>query len=162
MSGSEFIFDGINSLYYDLNKISLNGGGGSYLHTPDWIDYKKATINPRNDDDGDNKCSQYSLTITLNYQSIGKNPQRINKIKPLIDQYNWERIDFPTQSKDWKKFESNNKSIAVKVLYVPHNTKKICPAYISKYNSTRKNQAILLMITDGKKWHYLAVIRLSA
>ena len=132
MSGSEFIFDGINSLYYDLNKISLNGGGGSYLHTPDWIDYKKATINPRNDDDGDNKCSQHSLTITLNYQSIGKNPQRINKIKPLIDQYNWERIDFPTQSKDWKKFESNNKSIAVKVLYVPHNTKKICPAYISK------------------------------
>ena len=43
MSGSEFIFDGINSLYYDLNKISLNGGGGSYLHTPDWIDYKKAS-----------------------------------------------------------------------------------------------------------------------
>ena len=71
-------------------------------------------------------------------------------------------IDFPAQSKDWKKFELNTKSIAVNILYVPHNTKKICQAYISKHNSTRKNQIILLMITDGKKWHYLAVKRLSA
>ena len=31
-----------------------------------------------------------------------------------------------------------------------------------KYNLTRKNQAILLMITDGEKWHYLAVKKLSA
>ena len=31
-----------------------------------------------------------------------------------------------------------------------------------QYNSTRENQAILLMITDGKKWHYLAVTRLSS
>ena len=28
---------------------------------------------------------------------------------------------------------------------------------MSKYNSTPRNQVILLMITDGKKWHYLAV-----
>ena len=28
-------------------------------------------------------------------------------------------------------------------------------AYKSKYNL--ENQVILLMITDGKKWHYLAV-----
>ena len=26
MSGSEFVFDGVNALYYDLNKISLNRG----------------------------------------------------------------------------------------------------------------------------------------
>ena len=30
MSGSEFAFDGVNVLYYDLNKISLNRGG-SYI-----------------------------------------------------------------------------------------------------------------------------------
>ena len=39
---------------------------------------------------------------------------------------------------------------------------KICHAYKSKYNSTRENQVILLMITDGEKWHYLAVKNLSA
>ena len=40
--------------------------------------------------------------------------------------------------------------------------KKIIHAYKSKYNLTRENQVILLMITDGEKWHYLAVKRLSA
>ena len=45
---------------------------------------------------------------------------------------------------------------------MPYNTKKICLSYTSKHNSTRENQAVLLMITDGKKWHYLAVTRLSA
>ena len=35
-------------------------------------------------------------------------------------------------------------------------------AYKSKYNSTRENQVILLMITDGEKWHYLTVKGLSA
>ena len=61
-----------------------------------------------------------------------------------------------------EKFESNNKSIAVNILHVPHNIKKICHVYISKYNSTREKQAIPLMITDGEKWHYLAVEKLSA
>ena len=61
-----------------------------------------------------------------------------------------------------KKFESNNKSIAVNILYGPHNTEKIRHAYKSKYNLTRENQVILVMITDGEKWHYLAVKSLSA
>ena len=45
---------------------------------------------------------------------------------------------------------------------MPHNTEKIRHAYKSKYNLTRGNQVILLMITDGEKWHYLAVKSLSA
>ena len=65
--------------------------------------------------------------------------------------------DFPSHSKDWKKIESNNKSIALNILYMPHNTEKIRHAYKSKYNLNRENQVILLMITDGEKWHYLAV-----
>ena len=38
-----------------------------------------------------------------------------------------------------------------------YNTKETKHAYMSKYNLNRKNQVILLMITDVKKWHYLAV-----
>ena len=45
---------------------------------------------------------------------------------------------------------------------MPHNTEKIRRAYKSKYNLTRENQVTLLMITDGEKWHYLAVKSLSA
>ena len=45
---------------------------------------------------------------------------------------------------------------------MPHNTKEIRHAYKLKYNLEHENQVILLIITDGKKWHYLAVKTLSA
>ena len=45
---------------------------------------------------------------------------------------------------------------------MPHNTEKIRHAYKSKYILNRKDQVILLKITDGEKWHYLAVKSLSA
>ena len=61
-----------------------------------------------------------------------------------------------------KKFESNDKSIAFNVLYVPHNTEKTRHAHKSKYSLNRENQVILLMVTDGKKWHYLAVKSMPA
>ena len=40
---------------------------------------------------------------------------------------------------------------------MPYNNEKIRHAYKSKYDLKRENQIIFLMITDGKKWHYLAV-----
>ena len=43
-----------------------------------------------------------------------------------------------------------------------HNTEKIRLAYKSKHNLKHENQVILLMITDSKNWHYLAVKSLSA
>ena len=45
---------------------------------------------------------------------------------------------------------------------MPNNTKEVRHAHKSKYNLNRKNQVILLMITDCKKWNYLAVKSLSA
>ena len=49
------------------------------------------------------------------------------------------------------------------MLFISYNTKQIKPAYISKYNSNRETQVMLLMITDNnKKWRYLFVKRLSA
>ena len=45
---------------------------------------------------------------------------------------------------------------------MPCNTEKIRHAYKSKYNLNRESLAILLMITDGEKWHYLALKSLSA
>ena len=40
MRGSQFGFDGVNALYYDLNKISLNKGK-SYIDSPKWLKHKK-------------------------------------------------------------------------------------------------------------------------
>ena len=152
MKGLEFEFDGGNFLYYDFNKISINRGG-SYIDSSKWLKDKKSTINPINND---YKCFQYAVTLALNLDKIRKNPQRISKIKPFIDQYNRKDIDFPATSKDWKKFELNNE-IALNILYVLHDTRKIHVAYKSKHNLTREKQVILLMISNGENWHYLVV-----
>ena len=82
MRGSEFVYDSVDSLYYNLNKISLSRGG-SYIDSPKWLKNKKATINPKNNDD---KCFQYALTVASNYEQIKKDPQVISKIKPFINQ----------------------------------------------------------------------------
>ena len=152
MKGSDFEFDGVNFLYYDFNEISLYRAG-PYIDSPKWLKDKRSTINPKNNDD---KCFQYGVTLALNFGKIKKDPQRISKIKPFIDQCNWKDIDFPSTSKDWRKFELNNK-IALNILYIPHNTRKINIAYKSKSILTCDKQVILLMITDGEKWHYLKV-----
>ena len=110
----------------------------------------------------EDKCFQNALNDSLDYQKIKKQPQKISKLKPYINQYNWKGIKFPLDKEYRKKFEQNNKEIALNVLFAPHNKREICHAYISKYKHKRKNQVILLMITDdGKKWHYLAVRSLS-
>ena len=116
---------------------------------------KEAIIN------GDNGF-QNALDDALNYQTIETHPERISKLKPYINKYNWEGIDFPAGPKEWKKFERNNKTIALNILFIPCNTKTIRVAFRLKHNNNRKKQVILLMITDGKKWYYLTITNLSA
>ena len=158
--GSNFVFGSVDLLYYHLHKISLNRGS-SYINSPKWLKNKGATINPKNT--RDNEYFQYAIIAALHHQEIGRDPQRISKLKPFMDNYNWKDIEFPPHSKDWKKFEQNNKATALNILFVSYNTMQIRPAYISKYNHKRDNQVILLMITDNNNnnWHYLAVKNIS-
>ena len=92
----------------------------------------------------------------------------MSKLKSFINNYDWKDIKFSSHSKDWKKLEQNNKTIALNILFATYNTEQIRPAYISKYNYIRDNQVILLMIIDGdkrrngvKNWHYLTVKSIS-
>ena len=153
--GSDFIFESVDLLSYSFHKISLKRGK-AYTKSPEWVINKRATINPKNKD---NKCFQYSITVVLNHQNI----ERISKIEPFINQYNWEGIDFPAGIKDWKKFERNNKTIALNILSIPHNTKTINLAYKSKYNCKCENQVVFLIITnseqsdEAEKWHCIAL-----
>ena len=155
MKGSSYVFERIDLLEYHLHKISLNRGS-SYIDSPIWIKNKGVTINP------DNNCLQHAIITTLNYQNISHHSERISKIKPFINNYSWTDIEFPSHSKDWRKFECNNKAIALNILYVPYKTEKIRQAYISEHNDKRNNQVNLIMITDGtNNWHYLAIKNLS-
>ena len=53
----------------------------------------------------------------LNHEEIKKDWERITKIKPFINKYNWKGINFPSEKDDWKKIKKNNVTIALNVLY---------------------------------------------
>ena len=89
-----------------------------------------------------------------------KDPQRITEIKPFINKYNWEEINFSSEKDDWKKFGKTNVTIALNVLCAKNE--KVHPAYVLKHYSNREKQVLLLMIANGERWHYLAVKKLSA
>ena len=82
----------------------INGEANNYyfavkdlldLNSFGWLSGKKeAVIN------GDNEF-QNALDDALNYQNTERDPQRISKIKPYINKYNWEGIEFPGGSKDY-------------------------------------------------------------
>ena len=91
----------------------------SELNSLKWLRGKKEAI--INDD----KAFQNALNNALNYQTIKTHPERISKIKSYIIKYNWEGIEFLVGPKDWKKIEQNNKTIALNILFVLHNTKTI-------------------------------------
>ena len=114
MKGSEFFFNYVQLLYYKCHKVNLNRGV-SYIDSPDWTKNQKVTINLINQKG--NKCFQYAVTVTLNHKVIGKNPERIIKIKPFINKYKWKEINFPLEKGDWKYVIKNNVKTAINILY---------------------------------------------
>ena len=146
------INDDDNEKYYFAVKSKLE------LCSSEWLRSKKESIT------NEDNCFQNALNDALDYQRIKKDPQKISKLKPYINQYNWKDIKFPSDKEDWKKFEQNNKEIALNILFVPDNNKEIEPTYTSKYNYKRKKQVILLIITDDddNRWHHIAVKSLPA
>ena len=78
--GSSFIFDSVNLLHYHLHKTSLRRGK-SYIKSPEWLKNKRATINPKNNDDN---CFQYALTIALDDDKIEKYPEKYQILNLLL------------------------------------------------------------------------------
>ena len=52
-----------------------------------------------------------------------------------------------------RNYEKNNLTIALNVLYA--KKEKIYPAYVSKHNSNREKQVILLMISNGEGGRFI-------
>ena len=78
---------------------------------------------------------------------------------------NWKKIlkfkrvdtDFSSHQREWEEFEQNDISIALNILFVPHNSEEIKLAYKSNYKK-RKSQVILLMIrNEANNCYYFAV-----
>ena len=150
--GSEFIPDRVELLDYKFYAIDIRRAE-SYIMSPDWITSKKTTINPKNKKD--NKCFQWANVAGLNYNNIKeKELKKIEKFKRV-------NTDFSSHQKDWERFEQENNSIALNVLFVSHNSEEIKLAYKSSYNK-RKNQVILPMINDeANNCYYFALKNVS-
>ena len=112
MTGSSYIFERIDLLEYHLHKNNLNRRS-SYIESPEWLHNKGVTMNTKNTKN--HNCFQYAITAALNYQNIGHHTERISKLKLFINNCNWKDIEFPSHSKDWRKLECNNKTIALNI-----------------------------------------------
>ena len=139
--------------------------GSSYIPSPTWLQFKKAIVNPKNKND--NYCFAYAINIAIYHNEIGKNLNRIsNKLLDCTDKFNWNGIDFPASIPDYQRFEKLNEDIALNFMYIPFNkedddnvneTIDVEQECISDFNFTRKKQVVLLKISNGKKWHFLAL-----
>ena len=64
IKGSYFVFEGVYLMDYKLHRVRLKRGG-SYIKSPEWLENKKAIINPKNEND--DECLRWSTICTLNY-----------------------------------------------------------------------------------------------
>ena len=172
MGSSQFVFDYVHLLYYKCNKVNLNRDG-LYINSPDWIKNKKATVSPINKKDSNS--FEWVITVGLIYDEMGKQAERITKIKFFINNYNWKEIICQPENDDWKKVEKINAKIApngfyAKYIYI-YIYIYIYLSYVSKHNSNREKLVMFLIISNGEKvceaksegwWHYLGVKKLLA
>ena len=91
MPESGFSLDKIMHLDINFHRLALTGGS-SYIELPKWIKSKKTVINPQNKD---KECFKWVVIAALHHEEIKKNHQRISRLRPYENQYNWKRLEFP-------------------------------------------------------------------
>ena len=75
----------------------------------------------------------------------------MSKINPFINNITGKKKKIPLEKDDWKKFEKNNVTVALNVLYA--KKEETYSAYVSKHNSNCGREVILFMIPNGEEWH---------
>ena len=136
---SDFTLDKIMHLYINFHKLVLTRGS-SYNELPEWMKSKKAVINSQNKDE---ECFKWAVIAALHHEDIKKDHQRISRLRPYENQYNWKGLEFPVSIKKIDKFEKNNPGIAVNVLFSNNKNQNIYTARRSECNVKCKNQVNL-------------------
>ena len=99
---------------YKLHRVRLKRGR-SYIKMPEWLENKKAIINPKNEND--DECFQWSPICVLNYNEIMK-----KEFENIFRKIKHEIKDFSSQKRDWVNFEQNSESVALNVLFGSQNS----------------------------------------
>ena len=140
INGSKFVFEKVQLRDFKLHRVRLKRGG-SYMKSPEWLENKKAIINPKNKND--NECLWWSTICALNYNEIMK-----REFENIVKNIKREYKGFSLQKRDCENFEQNNESIALNVLFSSQDNEEITLVYKSEHNLERKNKVLLLMIND--------------
>ena len=146
--GSGWAINHIDSHYINVALYKLLNGS-SYMELPTELrNPKKGLINIKNKD---NECFRWCHIRHLNPQT--EHPERIKKEdKKMINELNYEGIDFPLSQKHYNKVEKQN-SIRINVFGFENG--QPFPIHISK--KTFEDQMNLLLITKDEKKHYVLI-----
>ena len=159
---SGFRFDEIVFLDANFHHLNLTRGS-SYLPLPYWIAWKKAIINPQNNDE---ECFKWAVIAALNCSDIKFNPKHVSILRKFTGNYDWSGLKFPVSIKDINTFETNN-TILVNVLVVEGKYIYIWgkgrgPPQAEYAPGCRSYWEInLLLISADGRWHYTAIKSLS-
>ena len=64
IKGSDFVFESVYLMDYKLHRVRLKRSGW-YIKSHEWLENKKAEINPKNENN--DVCFRWSTICTLNY-----------------------------------------------------------------------------------------------
>ena len=146
--GSGWVIDRIDGHYINVTLYKpLNGS--SYMELPmELRNPKKGLINIKNKDD---ECFRWCHIRHLNPQT--EHPERIKKEdKKIINELNYERIEFPLSQKHYNKVEKQN---SIRINVFGYEDGQPFPIHISK--KTFEDQMNLLLITKDEKKHYVLI-----
>ena len=146
--GSGWVIDRLDRHYINVTKYKPLHGS-SYIELPKELkNPKKGLININNEDD---ECFRWCHIRHLNPQE--KDPERIKKKdKKMINELNYEGVDFPISQKHYNKIEKQNN---IRINVFGYEDKQPYPIHISKEKF--EDQMNLLLITEDEKKHYVLI-----
>ena len=146
--GSGWVIDRIDSHYINVTLYKpLNGS--IYIELPTELrNSEKGLINMKNEDE---ECFRWCHIRHLNPQI--KYPERVKKEdKKMINELNYDGIDFPLSQKHYNKVEKQN---SIRINVFGYEDGQPFPIHISK--ETFEDQMNLLLITKDEKKQYVLI-----
>ena len=145
---SGWIVESIESQYINISTYRPLSGS-SYVKLPAELrSSKKGLINIKNNDQ---KCFLWCHVRHINPVTI--HPERITQEdKKLVNELNYDGIEFPVREKDFSKIETKN-NICINVFCYENSL--TFPIYFS--NQKFKYAIDLLLVNDGDKSHYVHI-----
>jgi len=149
--------DGLLLGVYQYTPMSAS----SYIPLPDFIERKKAVINPQN---SDQQCFKWAI---LAKHVTGSTKQRIENYTTHEEKYNFSDLTFPTKLHQVNIFEKNNPNVTVNVYGLEKHFQP--PQKFPKYevfplkvvDEEKSDYFDLLLITDNENSHFTYISNFS-